>query len=63
MAISKRGRKRKPSRGKKTLDAYRAVRKPVAPPGRVERDRRRDIEQRRTREEIAEGLARRRRRT
>lgn len=60
MAVSKRSRKGKEPRGKTALETYRAVRKPVAPPGRVERDRRRAIERRRAREEIAQTLRRRR---
>jgi hypothetical protein len=44
------------------LDPYRRVRKPMPPPERVERDRRRDIDEREARKELDKGKGRRRKR-
>jgi hypothetical protein len=41
-------------RKKRRLDDYRRVRKPLPPPERVERDRRREIEERESRREVEE---------
>jgi hypothetical protein len=41
-------------RKERPLDPYRRVRKPVPPPQRVERDRRREIEEREARREAEE---------
>jgi hypothetical protein len=41
-------------RKERPLDPYRRVRKPVPPPQRVERDRRREIEEREARKEAEE---------
>jgi hypothetical protein len=41
------------------LDPYRRVRKPMPPPERVERDRRREIREREARKELDEGKRRR----
>lgn len=42
------------------LDAYRRLRKPMPPPERIERDRRRELEDERARREIDEGREERR---
>lgn len=41
------------------LDPYRRVRKPMPPPERVERDRRREIDEREARKELDKGKGRR----
>ena len=37
------------------LEAYRRLRKPMPPPERIERDRRRELEEERARREIEQG--------
>jgi hypothetical protein len=41
------------------LDPYRRVRKPMPPPERVEKDRRREIDEREAQKELDEGKRRR----
>jgi hypothetical protein len=47
-------RRNKRKRGADPLEAYRRIRKPMPPPERVERDRRREIDDERARREIDE---------
>jgi hypothetical protein len=41
-------------RGEDPLAAYRRIRKPMPPPARIERDRRREVEEERARREMEE---------